>query len=57
MRGEFRQATWKACWEHAVAGKSAAEVAAALGMSENAVYVASSRVLSRLRQELDGLLD
>jgi hypothetical protein len=32
-------------------------VAAELGISENAVYIARSRVLRRLREELDGLLD
>ncbi len=57
MKTEFRPTTWQACWEHAVSGRSAAEVAAELGISEGAVYAAKSRVLSRLRQELEGLLD
>jgi RNA polymerase sigma-70 factor (ECF subfamily) len=55
MRAEFQPATWKACWEHAVAGRPAAEVAAELGLSVNAVYLATSRVLRRLRQELSDL--
>jgi RNA polymerase sigma-70 factor (ECF subfamily) len=57
MQAEFQPATWKACWEHVVNGRPAAEVAAELGMTENAVYIARCRVLRRLRQELDGLLD
>ncbi len=57
MRSDFQAATWKACWEHAVMGRPAAEVAAELGVSANAVYLATSRVLARLRQELGGLLD
>jgi RNA polymerase sigma-70 factor (ECF subfamily) len=57
MRAEFRPTTWKACWECVVAGRPAAEVAAELGLSVGAVYMAKSRVLSRLRQELQGLLD
>jgi RNA polymerase sigma-70 factor (ECF subfamily) len=57
MRAEFQPTTWKACWEHVAEGRLAAEVAGELGISENAVYIASSRVLRRLRQELDGLLD
>jgi RNA polymerase sigma-70 factor (ECF subfamily) len=57
MRTDFRPATWKAFWECAVAGRPTAEVAAELGMSVGAVRVARSRVLARLRQELNGLLD
>jgi RNA polymerase sigma-70 factor (ECF subfamily) len=57
MRAEFQPATWKACWEQVVVGRPAAEVAAELGMSEGAAYVAKSRVLRRLREELNGLLD
>lgn len=55
MKDEFRPATWKACWEYIVVGRPAAEVAAELGMSVNAVYLAAGRVLRRLRQELAGL--
>jgi RNA polymerase sigma-70 factor, ECF subfamily len=57
MQGDFQPATWKACWEYVVCERSAAEVAAELGMTVNAVYLAKSRVLRRLRQELEGLLD
>ena len=57
MRAEFQPATWKACWECVVGGRPAAEVAAELGMSVGAVYMAKSRVLSRLRRELAGLLE
>jgi RNA polymerase sigma-70 factor (ECF subfamily) len=57
MQAEFQPATWKACWEQVVSGRPAAEVAAELGMSEGAVYVAKSRVLRRLREELHGLFD
>jgi RNA polymerase sigma-70 factor (ECF subfamily) len=57
MQSEFQPATWKACWALIVQGRSGAEVAAELGMSLDAVYAAKSRVLRRLRQELDGLLD
>lgn len=57
MQGEFPEATWKACWEFAVRGRPAADVAAELGLSVNSVYLAKSRVLRRLREELHGLLD
>ena len=55
MQAEFQPSTWKACWEHVVAGRPAAEVATELGLSVNAVYLAKSRVLRRLRQHLAGL--
>jgi RNA polymerase sigma-70 factor (ECF subfamily) len=57
MQREFRPATWKACWEQVVNGRPANEVAAELGLTVNAVYVARSRVLRRLREYLDELLD
>lgn len=57
MRAEFQPATWQACWECVVEGRQAAEVADQFGISVGAVYMAKSRVLSRLRQELQGLLD
>jgi len=56
MQAEFQPTTWKACWECVVSGRSAAEVAAELGIGVGAVYMAKSRVLSRLRQELTDLL-
>src|SRR5262245_50882457 len=48
MQAEFQPATWKACWECVVAERSPEVVAAELGMSVNAVYLAKSRVLRRL---------
>ena len=57
MQAEFNAATWKACWECVVQGRSASDVGAELGLSPGAVRVAKFRVLSRLRQELDGMLD
>lgn len=57
MRAEFQPATWKACWELIVSNRPAAEVAEELGMTRGAVYVAKSRVLARLRRELDGMME
>jgi RNA polymerase sigma-70 factor, ECF subfamily len=57
MRAEFQPATWQAFWGLVVEGRSGAEVAAALGLSIEAVYAAKSRVLRRLRRELDGMLE
>jgi RNA polymerase sigma-70 factor (ECF subfamily) len=57
MQAEFSPTVWQACWEYVVRERPAAEVAAALGINVGSVYAAKCRVLSRLRQELDGLLD
>jgi RNA polymerase sigma-70 factor (ECF subfamily) len=57
MQTQFQPTTWKACWLQTVDGKSAAEVATELGISEGAAYVAKCRVLRMLRQELDGLFE
>jgi RNA polymerase sigma-70 factor (ECF subfamily) len=55
MQSEFEPATWKACWETVVSARSPAEVASELGVSVEVVYGAKSRVLRRLREELEGL--
>ena len=54
---QFEPATWKAFRRVVIDGVKAATAAAELGMSVNAVLLAKSRVLSRLRQEMAGLTD
>ena len=57
IREEFHAATWKAFWETAVEGRSVKEVGEELGMSAGAVYIARSRVLSRLREAVGQIDD
>ena len=57
MRTDFAEATWKACWETVVNERSTADVGNELGMTPGAVRVAKFRVLTRLRQELSGLME
>jgi RNA polymerase sigma-70 factor (ECF subfamily) len=61
VRGEFQPATWEAFEAVMLRGESAANAATRLNVSVNAVLLAKSRVLRRLRQEgrdlLDGLPD
>jgi RNA polymerase sigma-70 factor, ECF subfamily len=54
---EFEPATLKAFRRLALDGARGEEVAAELGMSVGAVYVAKSRVLQRIRREAEGLID
>jgi RNA polymerase sigma-70 factor (ECF subfamily) len=52
IRGAFSETTWQAFWQTAVEGKSGKEVAQALGISVGAVYLAKSRVMVRLKEQL-----
>jgi RNA polymerase sigma-70 factor (ECF subfamily) len=54
---EFEESTVKAFHRLALDGAPGTVVAAELGLSVGAVYVARSRVLKRLREEAEGLLD
>ena len=54
---EFEPSTLRAFRRLALDGASGAEVAEELGMSVAAVYMAKSRVLQRIRQEAEGLID
>jgi RNA polymerase sigma factor (sigma-70 family) len=53
VQGEFQENTWRAFRLTAVDGVSAAEAARQTGISPGAVYVAKSRVLARLKQEVE----
>lgn len=57
MQTEFAANTWQACWNLVVEDHSVAKVSVDLKMTGNAVYLAKSRVLRKLREELVGLLD
>jgi RNA polymerase sigma-70 factor (ECF subfamily) len=52
VRGQFEEASWQAFWQTALEGKSGKEVAATLGISVGAVYIAKSRVLARLKERI-----
>jgi RNA polymerase sigma-70 factor (ECF subfamily) len=52
---EFKPETWNAFWRTAIDGRSASAVAAELGLTLNALYVARSRVTHRLRETIQGV--
>jgi RNA polymerase sigma-70 factor (ECF subfamily) len=52
IRGEFEEQTWQAFWRVVGEGRRPADVAAEMGLSLNAVYLAKSRVLRALRETL-----
>jgi RNA polymerase sigma-70 factor, ECF subfamily len=57
VQPEFPPSTWHMFRRLALDGLPAREVAAELGATVNAVLIAKSRVLARLRQEASGLID
>jgi RNA polymerase sigma-70 factor (ECF subfamily) len=57
IRSEFTDSTWQAFQRYAVNGEPLEAVAVSLGLSANAVCIARSRVLRRLREEAAGLID
>jgi RNA polymerase sigma-70 factor (ECF subfamily) len=54
---DFQEPTWRAFRAVMLEGETPASAAARLGMSVNAVLLAKSRILARLRQEGEGLID
>jgi RNA polymerase sigma-70 factor (ECF subfamily) len=56
IRSEFAASTWSAFYRSTIDGVPLADVADELGLTHNAVCLARSRVLRRLREEARGLL-
>src|SRR5439155_24190258 len=57
IKPSFEPTTWTAFERVALEGAAPSAVAAELGITVNAVFIAKSRVMSRLRQEGRDLLD
>jgi RNA polymerase sigma-70 factor, ECF subfamily len=56
IQGEFKPTTWRAFQLLVLGGRAPEAVAAEVGISVNAVYLAKSHVLRRLREEAAGLV-
>jgi RNA polymerase sigma-70 factor (ECF subfamily) len=57
LEPEFEPSTWQAFRILVLEGRPAAEAASELGISANAARIAKSRILARLRQECEGLIE
>ena len=57
VRNDFAESTWQAFWCVTIDGRSTDVVAEQVGMSKWSVYQAKSRVLARIRNELQGLIE
>jgi RNA polymerase sigma-70 factor (ECF subfamily) len=53
VQREFQESTWNAFWRTTVEGEEIASAATALSVSVGAVYAARSRVIRRLRNEIE----
>jgi RNA polymerase sigma-70 factor (ECF subfamily) len=53
VRGEFAETIWQAFWRTGVEGQAAEEAARSLGLSVGSVYQYKSRVVARIRRELE----
>jgi RNA polymerase sigma factor (sigma-70 family) len=53
VRDEFTDATWRAFWMTAVEGQPARQAAHDLGLSVGTVYQYKSRVVARIRREIE----
>jgi RNA polymerase sigma-70 factor (ECF subfamily) len=53
VRGEFNPSVWEAFWRTGVEGRSAQEVASSLRLTVGTVYQYKSRVVVRLRREIE----
>ncbi len=57
VRADCAERTWRAFWRTAVEGASGKEVAAELGMSVAAVYLARGRVMTRIKSLIQEVQD
>ena len=57
MQSDFEPQTWQAAWLALTTDRTAAEIGQELGLAEASVWVAKSRVLRKLRQEMAGMWD
>jgi len=57
VKEEFTPTTFRAFWQTAVEARAAAAVAAELGLSVGAVYIARSRVLARIKKRIERVND
>ena len=53
IRDEFQDSTWQAFWQTSIEGKNTRQVARSLDMTVGAVYIARSRVLARLKKQIE----
>ncbi|TWU03658.1 RNA polymerase sigma factor [Neorhodopirellula pilleata] len=56
VRGEFAEASWQAFWATMIDGRDVAEVATELNRSAGSIYMSRSRILRRIRETIDEVM-
>lgn len=57
VRGDFREASWKAFWGTQIEGRTVTDVANDLGVSPGSIYMSRSRILARIREKIAEIED
>lgn len=56
IQGDFEASTWQCFWRTTVNGEPIEKVASELGKQAGSVYAARSRIMKRLRQEMESII-
>jgi len=56
VRSEFIETSWAAFWATIIEGRSVSEVAAELRISPGSIYMSRSRIMARIRQQMEEVL-
>ncbi|QDT02749.1 RNA polymerase sigma factor RpoE [Rubripirellula lacrimiformis] len=56
VRAEFAETSWIAFWATMIEGRDVAEVAESIGVSTGSIYMSRSRIVRRIRETIDEVL-
>jgi len=57
IQGDFQEQTWQIFWRSAIDGHDTATIAADLGLTHRAIRQAKHRVMQRLREQFQGIVE
>lgn len=57
VKGEFIETSWKAFWMTMIEGLTVAEVAETLAVSPGSIYMSRGRILKRIRDKVNGVME
>jgi len=57
VKGEFIETSWKAFWQTMIDGRSVADVAETLSVTQGSIYMSRGRILKRIRDKVNEVLE